>query len=131
MIANASKLKGKLQENVMNFAGQAILSKQLATIHCEVPVKWNEDDLSISEPDKEILGEIFSELEFRTLANRVLGENSSPSPTLSLTDSTMQKETELRHEMDEKSNEVFVEIEHPKKQEEEKTMEMHKERSTS
>ncbi len=74
VIANADKLKGKLQENLKNFADQAILSKQLATIHCEVPVKWNEDDLSISEPDKKILGEIFSELEFRTLGSRILGE---------------------------------------------------------
>ena len=83
VIKNADKLKGKLQENVRNFADQALLSKELATINCEVPVKWNEEDLKISEPNKEVLGEIFSELEFRTLGARVLGENfQSLSPTL-------------------------------------------------
>ncbi|MEK6614840.1 MAG: DNA polymerase I, partial [Bacteroidota bacterium] len=98
VIKNADKLKGKLQENVKNFADQALLSKQLATINCEVPVKWNEDDLILSEPNKEILGQIFSELEFRTLGARILGEEfsvrySTPS-TLPLTDSPIQQETE-------------------------------------
>ncbi|MBI3502167.1 MAG: DNA polymerase I [Bacteroidetes bacterium] len=74
VIKNADKLKGKLQENVRNFSQQALLSKQLATIHCEVPVKWDEEDLIISSPNKEMLSEIFNELEFRTIAKRVLGE---------------------------------------------------------
>ncbi|MBI4931595.1 MAG: DNA polymerase I [Bacteroidetes bacterium] len=79
VIKNADKLKGKLQENVKQFADQAILSKQLATIHCDVPVKWDEEALLMSEPDKEKLSAIFEELEFRTIAARVLG---SPSPAL-------------------------------------------------
>lgn len=98
VIKNADKLKGKLQENVKNFADQAILSKQLATIHCEVPVKWDEEGLIISEPNKEMLGEIFSELEFRTLGARVLGEGfsvrASASSAPALNDSPVQNETE-------------------------------------
>jgi len=82
VIKNADKLKGKLQENVRNFADQALLSKQLATINCEVPVKWDEEDLIISEPNKEKLAAIFEELEFRTIASRVLGNSQSPTLTL-------------------------------------------------
>ncbi len=94
VIKNADKLKGKLQENVKNFADQALLSKQLATINCEVPVTWDENALIISEPNKEKLALIFEELEFRTIASRVLGNNSSSSPSLPLSDSPVQKETE-------------------------------------
>lgn len=84
VIKNADKLKGKLQENVRNFAKQALLSKELATINCKVPVKWDEEDLIISEPNKEKLKVIFEELEFRTLAARVLGDSSQSSNGTSL-----------------------------------------------
>lgn len=94
VIKNADKLKGKLQENVKQFADQAILSKELATINCEVPVKWDEDALLMSEPDKEKLKAIFEELEFRTLAARVLGETGGSSvPTAPQSDSHIKTET--------------------------------------
>jgi len=94
VIKNADKLKGKLQENVKNFADQAILSKQLATIDCNVPVKWDESALLMSEPDKEKLKIIFEVLEFRTLAARVLGNSADSFPALPLTDSHIKTETE-------------------------------------
>ena len=74
LIANVDKLKGKQQENVRNFAAQGILSKELATIHCEVPVTFDEEDLKISEVNKESLSALLDELEFRTLRRRMLGE---------------------------------------------------------
>ena len=76
VIKNADKLKGKLQENVIKFADQAMMSKRLATIHCDVPVEWNEAELIISPLDREILGALFAELEFNTLGKRILGEVS-------------------------------------------------------
>jgi DNA polymerase I len=79
IIANADKLKGKLQENIVNFAAQGLLSKKLATIHCEVPITWNETDLQVSEVNKEKLTELVDELEFRTLRRRLLGEEASSS----------------------------------------------------
>ncbi|MBI4945169.1 MAG: DNA polymerase I [Bacteroidetes bacterium] len=81
VIKNADKLKGKLQENVIKFADQAIMSKRLATIHCDVPVKFDEADLIMSEPNKEMLAALFAELEFATLGKRILGEGiQSPTP---------------------------------------------------
>ena len=79
LIANVDKLKGKQQENVRNFAAQGILSKELATIHCEVPVTFDEEDLKISEVNKESLSLLLDELEFRTLRRRMLGEESGES----------------------------------------------------
>ncbi|WP_416867661.1 MAG: DNA polymerase I [Imperialibacter sp.] len=74
LIANTDKLKGKLQENVIQFAQQGVLSKELATIHCEVPIEFDEELLRFKGPDEEKLKGIFNELEFRTLAKRIFGE---------------------------------------------------------
>ena len=75
VIANSHKLKGKMRENIENFAQQGLLSKQLATIHLSVNVPFRADELIISEPKKDLLISLFAELEFRTIAKRVLGED--------------------------------------------------------
>ncbi len=77
LIANADKVKGKVGENVKAFAEQGLLSKKLATINLEVPIEVSDDDLKMEEPDKEKLGAIFAELEFRTLGRRILGADYS------------------------------------------------------
>lgn len=71
---NTDKLKGKLQENVINNKDQAFLSKQLATIMLDVPIAFEEDKLIIEDPDAEKLSVIFQELEFRQLGKRILGD---------------------------------------------------------
>jgi DNA polymerase-1 len=67
------ELKGKQKENVINFKEQAFLSKRLATIDINVPIDLVEDDLILEEPNKEEIERLFTELEFKTLAKRVLG----------------------------------------------------------
>ena len=74
LIASAEELKGKQKENVINFAEQGMLSKQLATININVPIQFDAEQYKIDPYDKEKLVEIFQELEFRTLARQVLGE---------------------------------------------------------
>ncbi len=74
IIANADKLKGKQRENIENFAEQGLMSKSLATIIVDVPVIFNEEDLIMCPMDEEKIKEVFTELEFRNLARRVLGE---------------------------------------------------------
>jgi DNA polymerase-1 len=75
LIANSDQLKGKQQENVRNFAEQGLLSKELATIHVNVPIEFEADKLIMDAPDAPRLRELFEELEFRQLAARVLGES--------------------------------------------------------
>ena len=77
LIANADKLKGKQQENVINFAQQGLISKKLATILSDVPVELDEKSLEIEEPNKDLLEPLFAELEFRTLGKRVFGDSFS------------------------------------------------------
>ena len=74
LLANTDKLKGKQKENVENFRDQAILSKELATIHLGAPVEWNEDRMRVRLPDEQKIKDVFEELEFRTLLKRVLGD---------------------------------------------------------
>ncbi len=71
---NVDKLKGKMQEKVAENKEQAFMSKMLATIILDVPVEFDEQDLIMEEPNKEALAEIFAELEFRTIARKVLGQ---------------------------------------------------------
>jgi len=71
---NLDQLKGKMKENVENNHEKAIMSKMLATIILDVPIDFDETDLTMEEPDKELLAELFGELEFRTIAKRVLGQ---------------------------------------------------------
>ena len=72
LIAHTDELKGKLKENVTNYAEQGLLSKALATINLEVPVEFNEEELRMKEPDLPSLMALFEELEFRTFAKRFL-----------------------------------------------------------
>ena len=74
LLANTDQLKGKLKEKIEANKDKAILSKQLATIHCEVPVDLIEEELKLKDPDKEALIELFTALEFRRIAQQVLGE---------------------------------------------------------
>lgn len=71
LIKNTDQLKGKQKENVENFAQQGILSKELATIKTDVPVDFVEEELRYDGFDEEKLRAIFTELEFRTLSNRI------------------------------------------------------------
>ena len=64
---NTHNLKGKLREKVENNQELAILSKKLATIITDVPIKYNLENLKISKPSNEIIISIFEELEFKRL----------------------------------------------------------------
>lgn len=79
LLANTDKIKGKNQERLREFADQALLSKQLATIDIDSPIDFEEHRYDLEPFDKEQLSEIFKELEFRTLAVQILGE-ASPQP---------------------------------------------------
>jgi DNA polymerase I len=77
ILENADKIKGALGEKVRNGKELAIMSKKLATIITDVPVSFHEEDFRVKELNKEKLGEIFAELEFRALGKRLLGDDFS------------------------------------------------------
>jgi DNA polymerase-1 len=75
LIEHSDELKGKQKERVQEFAEQGKLSKKLARIDIEAPVKFDANDYKLSPLNREKLGELFKELEFRTLSRTILGEN--------------------------------------------------------
>ncbi len=74
VLENADKIKGALGEKVRNGREAAIMSKKLATIYTDAPVAFHEEDFRVKEMNKEMLTEVFTELEFRALGKRLLGE---------------------------------------------------------
>jgi DNA polymerase-1 len=75
LLAHTHELKGKQQENVINFAEQGKLSKLLATIITDVPIELDEQSLLKEQPDEKKIHELFSDLEFRNLLKRVLKDD--------------------------------------------------------
>jgi len=76
LLANTADLKGKLKENLENFAEQGRMSKHLARILCEVPIEYHEEGLKATPAKRDLLEPLLEELEFRTLKKRILGEDS-------------------------------------------------------
>lgn len=77
---NLHEQKGKLKENLETYRDQAFMSKMLATIITDCPCEFDEEQYLLEEPDKEQLLKVFSELEFRNLAQRVFGEDIQVTP---------------------------------------------------
>lgn len=74
VLASADSIKGALGEKVRTGKESAILSKKLATIITDVPVSFHEEDFMLKEWNKPALEEIFGELEFKTVAKRILAD---------------------------------------------------------
>ena len=81
IISHSHELKGKLRENVEQFAEQGLMSKRLATINLNTPVELDEAGLEMCAPSRDLLEPLFAELEFRTLGRRVFGDDFSITET--------------------------------------------------
>lgn len=72
LLANTDRIKGKLREKVEAAVDDIRMSRFLATIRTDVPMELNLDELKITEPNADRLNEIFAELEFKSLADKIL-----------------------------------------------------------
>lgn len=80
VLANADTIKGALGEKIRKGKDAAIISKKLATIITNVPVAFHEENFSMSAYNTEVLTDIFTELEFKSLGKRVLGDTFNTMP---------------------------------------------------
>ena len=71
LLANTHEIKGKLREKIEENKELGILSKKLARILLDVPVSFDEKKYILDQPNTEKVFEIFQELEFRQLSNRL------------------------------------------------------------
>ncbi len=76
LFKNTDKLKGKLKEIIENNKEQIEFSKKLVTIEQNVPVELDEGALVTEVPDPEKLKVLFDELEFKTIAAKILSDIS-------------------------------------------------------
>ena len=81
MLQRTQEIKGKLREKVEKAIEDIKMSQFLATIRTDVPIELNLEDLMLKQPDENKLAEIFTELEFKTFANRILNKSQKNSKT--------------------------------------------------
>ena len=88
LLAHTDEIKGKLREKVESAVEDIKMSKFLATIRTDVPIELNLTELKLDEPDNDKLRKLFAELEFKSLADKILSKPEikpkSPSQQLDL-----------------------------------------------
>ncbi|HMQ47644.1 MAG TPA: DNA polymerase I [Saprospiraceae bacterium] len=95
LLENIDQLKGKQKDNVSQYAEQGLLSKKLALIDVNVPIQFDAKRYELDPPDKDKLAAIFKELEFRTLARQILGEEEQAAPAAKATQGSLFGEAEI------------------------------------
>lgn len=84
LLHSTDKLKGALKKKVEENTEQIKFSKFLVTIKTDVPIDTQLEELARQDKNQERLQELFDELEFRALSQRVLNPSAStsiPHPT--------------------------------------------------
>jgi DNA polymerase-1 len=76
------ELSPQIQEKLANDAEQAALAKKLATIVLDAPIRLDENEAEITKIDKVALRKVFTELNFKSLLNRVSKEKTKVQPEI-------------------------------------------------
>ena len=80
LVANAAGIKGKVGERLRDSVALVELSRELATIKCDVPLALAPTDLNATAPDNAALRELYARLEFRTWLDQLPGDAPPPVP---------------------------------------------------
>ena len=72
MLRRVDEIKGALKTKVETHINDIKMSQFLATIKTDVPIELNLDDLKLVEPNEAELSKLLEELEFKSLANKIL-----------------------------------------------------------
>ena len=83
ILDHASEItKKRPREALLQYHDQARLSKRLVTIHDDVPVTLDVESLTLQEPDRDRLRQLYVELEFNTLVKDLGPTTSTAAPTV-------------------------------------------------
>lgn len=72
MLRHVNEIKGALKTKVETHIEDIKMSQFLATIKTNVPIDLNMDELKVSQPNEAELGKLLEELEFKSLASKIL-----------------------------------------------------------
>jgi DNA polymerase-1 len=81
LVAHADEIKGKVGESLRASLDQLELSKQLASIRCDVDLDVDLDDMNVAPADNDALRRWFEELEFRTWLRQLDGNDKGNEAT--------------------------------------------------
>ena len=84
ILAHADEIPGKLGQNVQNGKDIAILSKELVTINCDVPVECTLDDIKFTPVYSQAVRTLLGQLEITSLAARMSFENGEDESVVEL-----------------------------------------------
>jgi DNA polymerase I len=73
LLDHLGELKGRVRQNLAANREQALLSKRLATVYCDVPLSVELEGLRLQSPDEQELQRLFDEFEFQALGRRLSG----------------------------------------------------------
>lgn len=76
LLERCGEVKGKVGEKLCAFQEQALLSRRLATINCDVPLEISLDDLPAQKPDQEALNAFFKKYGFTSLIKELTGRST-------------------------------------------------------
>ena len=80
LLSHTDEVKGKLREKIEAAVDDIKMSKFLATIRKDVPMELDLEKLKLTAPDEQQLTKLFEELEFHSLARKVLNIQNKPKP---------------------------------------------------
>ena len=72
LLARTAEVKGKMREKIEQHVDDIRLSYFLATIKTDVPITLDMEQLKVTAPNEEKLSQLFEELEFKSLTNKIL-----------------------------------------------------------
>lgn len=84
ILAHAAEIPGKLGQNVQNGKDIAILSKELVTINCDVPVECTLDDIKFTPVYSQAVRAMLGQFEITSLAARMSFEDCEEEPSAEL-----------------------------------------------
>lgn len=84
VIENAHSISGKMGKKIRENAEMALLSKRMARIDIDAPIAFEPEKLVLSPLHKEAIMAVFEELEFKTLAKRLFGDEKASSSKVEL-----------------------------------------------
>ncbi len=107
---NSPKIKNRTRELLTKDKGMAYLSQELGTIMLEAPITFELADAKLKNLDKQIINDVFSELEFKSLLPRVLSLENNKNNTEKNIDKFTRNKKAFNYQLinDEKSFQAFL-----------------------
>ena len=82
LLAHQDEIEGKVGESLREHTSDLALSRQLATIDCELDLALQPNDLKRGEMDVDRLRDLYTRLELRSLLKQLPGGETTPPPSL-------------------------------------------------